>query len=368
MKDEVSALDLYFLVKEFQELISSKVNQIYQLSKKEFLFEFHVPNVGKKMLRIVVPSYLYLTETKGEMPEKPEGFCLHLRKSFKNSRVREINLVDFERIIEIVFEKKEGKKKMFLEFFDKGNLIVCNTDNKISSVLEFQKWTKRIIKPKEIYKYPTKGFKIDKLNVETLRKLVSQSENDSAVKFLATDVGLGGLYAEEVCLKLDMDKKTKLKDLDLARIKKTINDLLKKPKSVVTENKEILPILLESLKSSKYEEANSFNSALDLVLTKKVAVKKAKEEGKIKEKAVGKVEKMLSAQQKQIETMNKKADESLAKGEAIYNNYQIVKSVVDEINKARKKYSWKEIKEKLKNHEIIKKINEKTGKITLELK
>ena len=41
--------------------------------------------------------------------------------------------------------------------------------------------------------------------------------------------------------------------------------------------------------------------------------------------------------------------------------------LIEEINKAAKKYSWKEIKEKLKGHKIIKEINPKDKTIVLEL-
>jgi len=35
---------------------------------------------------------------------------------------------------------------------------------------------------------------------------------------------------------------------------------------------------------------------------------------------------------------------------------------------AREKYSWKEIKEKLKGHKVIKEINEKEGIIVVDVK
>ena len=55
------------------------------------------------------------------------------------------------------------------------------------------------------------------------------------------------------------------------------------------------------------------------------------------------------------------------KGEIIYNKYNIIKEVLDELDKASKKYSWKEIKEKLKGHKIIKEINEKDRKVVVEV-
>ena len=59
--------------------------------------------------------------------------------------------------------------------------------------------------------------------------------------------------------------------------------------------------------------------------------------------------------------------ESREKGESIYHNYQLIKEVLEELNKASKKYSWKEIKEKLKEHKVIKEINEKDRKVLVEV-
>jgi len=40
---------------------------------------------------------------------------------------------------------------------------------------------------------------------------------------------------------------------------------------------------------------------------------------------------------------------------------------MDELNKISLKHSWKEIKEKLKGHKVIKEINEKEKKIIIEV-
>ena len=37
------------------------------------------------------------------------------------------------------------------------------------------------------------------------------------------------------------------------------------------------------------------------------------------------------------------------------------------MKKAREKLSWKEIKEKLKGHKMVKEVNEKEGTVTIEL-
>ena len=52
MKQELTSLDLHYLVKEFQALVGARVDKFYEQSedKKEFLFVFHKSGSGKLML------------------------------------------------------------------------------------------------------------------------------------------------------------------------------------------------------------------------------------------------------------------------------------------------------------------------------
>ena len=92
MKSEITSLDLYYLVKEFQSLVGARVDKVYEQSedKKEFLFVFHKSGSGKSMLRIKLPSFAYITEFKQIFPENPPGFCTFLRKHIGGAKIKEI--------------------------------------------------------------------------------------------------------------------------------------------------------------------------------------------------------------------------------------------------------------------------------------
>jgi len=51
----------------------------------------------------------------------------------------------------------------------------------------------------------------------------------------------------------------------------------------------------------------------------------------------------------------------------IYQHYQDITEILTEINKAKDKYSWDEIKSKLKGHKTIKEINAKDKKVLITL-
>ena len=76
---------------------------------------------------------------------------------------------------------------------------------------------------------------------------------------------------------------------------------------------------------------------------------------------------MIEKQEKSVKKLEKEIEENTKIGELMYNKYQLIEDVLNQINFARKKHSWKEIKDKLKGHKVVKEINEKEGKIVIEI-
>ena len=377
MKTEISSLELHYLLKELQSLISAKLEQVYQIGKDELILQLHVPGVGKRILRIILGKLMYLASHKGEVPEKPPGFCLYLRKKLKNARLRELNQLGFERIVEFLFETKQAKFKLIIELFSKGNIILSDEQGMILSVLEKQEWKDRSIKPKEPYKYPKKEYNFLKITKDQLVSLLNRSKKENLVKTLAIDLGLGGVYAEELCALSNVDKNQKpdkVSDKEADSLYAAIQTLLSKeitPLTVYEEDKktikDIVPFKLNFYKEFPTSKADSFNSALDSVLTKKLEAKAVEAAEKTAKTKIDKLNEMITQQQLRITGLEKSEKENKRKAELIYENYQIVQQLLVEIADMKKALSWKEIKQKFKGHKVVKDINEKTGEITLEL-
>ena len=117
MKKELSSIEFKYLLDEFSQLADAKIDKIYQPDKQDVIFSFHVPGIGKKMLRIVLPGMIWLAAIKPEMPVKIYGFCSLLRKQLSNARLRKIEQIESERIIKLEFETKEGKYEVIIELF-----------------------------------------------------------------------------------------------------------------------------------------------------------------------------------------------------------------------------------------------------------
>ncbi len=388
MKKTLAAIELIRVVKELKEnLINGKMNQIYvdfdrvNATKKEILLEFYVPNKGKQILRILLPSLLYLTATKPETPEKPDGYCLYLRKWLKNARVKDIEQLGAERIIKFTLEAKDPTKTeytqviyyLFLELFSKGNMILCNNQDIILSPLEIEEWSERSIKPKEKYTYPKKEYNIFTMEEKDFVKAVEASTKESVVTILALDFGLGGVYAEEVCARAAISKNTqKPAKEEISSMFNALQKLIhaietEPPVFIKKENKieEVYPCTMQTKQAEQHAEI-SFLSALDFAMPfvlKKEMQQKEKQTNTVLEK----LKIMIASQEKQKEEFRIVYEKNQRIGNLIYENYKKIEEILEQLNEARKRKSWQEIKKAIKDHKLIKQINEKNQEIVVEL-
>ncbi len=378
MKSELSSLDLHFLLKEFDYLIGAKIEQIYQIGREELILQLHVPSKGKQIIRIILGKMIYLASSKGEMPEKPHGFCLHLRKKLKNSRLRSIHQLGFERVIEYIFETKEGKFRFIIELFSKGNIILCNEEGKILSVLERQEWKGRSLKPGQQYVGPKKDYDFLELTKDQLDSMLNSSDRESLVKSLAIELSLGGTYAEEVCILAGVNKNLKpnqLSDKEVDSIFSAAQSIKDKEISPAilyktddkTDVKDIVPFPLEFYKALQSVPQETFNTALDSVLTVKSEAKAIESAAVFADKKLGKVAEMIRQQEQRIEGLERSEKDNQRKGEVIYENYPLIEQAIIAVKELKNTMSWKEISEHFKGHKIIKSVDTTTGELTLEL-
>lgn len=372
MKKEISSIELRQIVDEMQFLVGSRLDKIIQ-NRDDFYINFYVRAKGNCMLRILPGKYAYMTKSKPSGSEA-SVFCLSLRKYLSNTFLSSISQIEPERILKIVLEKNEQKFILFIELFAKGNIILCDDKEMIMLALESQKWKDRTVMVNRQYKYPKKDINLFNAKADDVSKL-ALSKADSLVKALATDFGLGGIYAEEICIVANVDKNMppkRLSDADIHAIYKALMELLGKkpePRAIIKDGKviNIVPYDLDCYESCEFEAYVTYNEALDEILSKERMEEIGDEHSKAYIKKLESINSIIEKQQKALEEAKKTIEENQRKGEIIYENYALIKEIIDELNKAKEKYSWKEIKEKLKGHKTIKSINEKEKKVVIEI-
>ena len=367
MKTQLSSLELHYIVKELQMLINGRIDNIYQPDKKELILQFHIPNLGKKMLKIIVPNLIFLASVR-DFTETPPGFCMFLRKYLSNARVRHIRQLESERIVEVMFEAKESKYYLIFELFSKGNIVMCKEDYTIFNLIEQQSWKDREVKKGVKYQYPRKGYNLFELKLDDLRQVISNSTRDSIVKTLAIDLGLGGIYAEESLLLSNIDKtKSKLDDSELKNLYDSIKSLVNmkiEPKLIKDKDTlvDIVPFDLVYYKGLSKEPRNTYNEALDELSALKLDDNTIRFNKKLESLKI-----IIADQETTIKKYEEEQKLNNQKGQLIYEKYQLMSKILAELKKAREKLSWQEIKEKLKGHNIIKEVNEKEGKVVVEV-
>ena len=312
----LSSVDLHFLVGEMHFLVGGRVDKIYHPRKEEALLQFFVPGKGKHLLRIIAGKALFLSESK-EGQEEPSGFCMFLRRHFENARLLELQQVNSERIVKLTFDTKEG-----------------------AFTLDEKAFTKAL-----------------------------DSDKDLVLR-LANEIGLGGTYAEEICLLADVDKKSKnLSSLELKKLFAAYEKILGRklePQVVETAGKVVdaIPFPLLSFKDKDLRPCQSFNEAMDILYQEGVGAEAfvSKHQAEIE-----RIQSIISGQEKNVESLLAEAEQEHKKGGLIYEQYALISDILKQVNAARKTLSFDEMKKKLKGHKIVKEIDGKEKKVTIDL-
>ena len=103
MKEEMSSVDVYAVVRELQFLLDSKLEKAYQHTADEIRLKLQEFKTGKYDLIIEAGKRLHLTTHPRESPKLPPAFPMILRKYMSGGRVTRIQQHGFDRIVEIDF-------------------------------------------------------------------------------------------------------------------------------------------------------------------------------------------------------------------------------------------------------------------------
>ena len=361
-KKNLTSLELSAIINELQFLVNGRVSQVYHPQKEEFIFQLHASGKGKEYLKIITGKYLCLTKKK-ESTLKPSSFCMQLRKYLSNAFIRKIEQKGSERIVVFEIEKKE-KYYLIIELFSRGNLVLTDSKMTIIAALEQKKWKDRNVKVKEKYIYPeAAGINWKELTEKKLTPVLKKSEKKNLATSLATEVGLGGLYAEEVCALAGVDKNTLQKDVTEKEIKaiiKVIKELLKlieKPSGFIYDD-QITPFALKEEKESK--KTKTYNEAIDTLNPFEIISPY--------EQRIISAKRIIISQEGSIKKQEDKIELNKKKGEIVYENYQPLQKIIEYVNSARKEgKEWSEIEKELKKVKKIKGINLKNKKVIIDL-
>lgn len=337
VRTELNFLEVHFLVKEFECLLGSRVNKVYE--SDGVLIVFH--KEGQKRFLRITSKVVWLTEKKPET-DSVAHMVSSLRSFLEGKRLASIEQVGCERIIRFVFETKDDRFVLIVELFSNGNLIVVDKENKIVLAKEERAWRDREIRRGLLYSPPPQ--RKDLFNL-------SESDLPEGEKEIAM-LGFGKVIAKEIVVRGGFNG---------------YRDLLSEKESArLYSDGELSPIKLKQY-SEEGVQYPSFSALIDDQLSetlKKLRFERSKADYTEKRR---KVEDVILAQVKLLEKVETQAKDMKLRGEFVYERYQLLEKILLDLRKAREKLSWKEIQDKLKNHPVIKEIDPKTGNVVIEL-
>ncbi len=382
MKQEMSSVDVAALIKELRpRLLDAKITKIYQHSHDEIRIGLHIFKEGRTNLIIEAGRRLHLTEHPEIAPKFPQSFPMLLRKHLTGGRITEIAQYDFDRIIEIHFQRGEDKTLLLVELFSKGNIILLDAEKKIILPLKSISFRDRRVIRGEVYELPQAQLSPVSVTLGELNELFGSSDTD-VVRTMATRMNMGGQYAEELCLHAGIEKSMPAKQLkDATVMLKALQDVFKplgtelKPNIVFKEKKaiDVLPFPLSQ--HEKYEKKffGTFNEALDEFFSTGTERKEVKETQEKEKEKPGLYEYRLQKQMMALQKFRDDEEKLVHKGELIYAHYKTIEEILMAIKNARDKgYSWEDIKNILSKSNMpearsIKSINPVKGTINLAL-
>ena len=339
MKDRLSSLDLLFIVRELcEKLIGSKLQAVKQqqtAGQANFLFEFYNAATKEKIfLKFIMGRAIYITTTPQQATE-PSSFCMLLRKHLEGKVIVSLRQHEFDRIIEIDL----ATHKIIFELFSTGNLILLDDHNTIIDAYNRQRWRDRYVQPKKLYKYPPTGINPFKHDFIEFQKIF-RSIDKPIVKILATDFGLGGTYAEEICSRLALDKNkpaaamTQQEADKLHRFFEQVADITPKPAVIraldtsVSDTADVVPFDMVSYAECKSVQHSSFNLAVEAYFEVTEKATSAQKEIHREQKEAEKIHNIIKSQAAQLQQLQATEEKCRQAAQLLYEHYEVVSNVL----------------------------------------
>ena len=127
MKKALTGPDIGQLVKGWQSLIGSRVDQFGRPDLNKVILKLRSRERGTVRLLIDLTGWAYLTTSSLSTESNQGVFVQKVRKLIKKSRIESIEQVNGDRILSISFIRKEEKISLIFEMFHKGNICLLYT-------------------------------------------------------------------------------------------------------------------------------------------------------------------------------------------------------------------------------------------------
>lgn len=366
MKQGMTNVDIAALAAELAPLLQgARLDKAYQPAKEQVLLRLRRKGTGKLDLLIELGRFATVTRRPSQNPDKPSMVAQILRSTFENSRLSRVAQVGFDRLLRLDLERGDGRHSIVIELFGDGNLLVLDAEDRIVLPMRGEDHGARRLRKGEPYLPPPGSASPFTMDTAALGQAAASSGGKDLIRFLALGLGFGPLWAEELCLRAEVDKKTPLSELTpaswtavhaaIAQLGRDIarNDLA--PAIVHEDGKPVdaVPFVMRRYPPPRFvhEEAPTFREALDAFFIGGGTATGDGEDGEEPddprraryEDALGKVDAQLRQMDDAIAAFIAREQEDRLDGDALYASFAEVQAVLDTLNQARAQRSWADV-------------------------
>ena len=320
MKRALTGPDIGQLVKGWQSLIGSRVDQFGRPNVNKIVLKLRSRDKGTIRLLIDLSGWAYLTKDTISTESNQGVFVQKVRKLIKKSRIESIEQINGDRILSISFIRKEENITLIFEMFHKGNIILCS-DNKILLVMRKQKFRHRSLESGLVYHPPPS---IDPFSVELdifKDKLMNSKRALGAA--LTIDCNIGGDISTLICNNLRHDRNSQVSDVSIQEVYDELKRVLQvtiKPTIYLDDYGKNFTVSLFDLGMEVGESFQSLDEAVEEYVSSIVITKK-------ETKSPDEVR--VDHQTKAIDKYNLKSREFREKGKIIFSKLSEIRDMID---------------------------------------
>ncbi|EMA64787.1 Fibronectin-binding A domain protein [Halorubrum distributum JCM 13561] len=388
-KRELSSIDLAALVTELNRYEGAKVDKAYLYDDDLLRLKLRDFDRGRVELMIEVGdikrAHAADPDHVADAPGRPPNFAKMLRNRLSGADFAGVEQYEFDRILTFEFEREDQNTTLVAELFGQGNVAALDETGEVIGALSTVRLKSRTVAPGSQYEYPASRLNPLTVSRGGFDRHMRESDSD-VVRTLATQLNLGGLYAEEVCTRAGVPKETPIDEATddqlgalhdaLSRIGERLRSGDIDPRvyeeSVDGEGGDggdadgsdgrdprvvdVTPFPLAEHEDLPSVGFDSFNAAVDEYFHRLGG--EETEEGEAPadasasrpdfEEEIAKQERIIEQQKGAIEGFEEQAQAERERAELLYAHYDLVDEVISTVREAREnEVPWDEIEETL---------------------
>jgi len=212
-KRELSSIDLAALVTELNRYSGAKVDKAYLYDDDLLRLKLRDFDRGRVELMIEVGdikrAHVADPDHVADAPGRPPNFAKMLRNRLSGADFAGVEQYEFDRILTFEFERDDENTTLVAELFGQGNVAALDETGEVIGSLSTVRLKSRTVAPGAQYEYPASRLNPLDVSLGGFTRHMRDSDSD-VVRTLATQLNLGGLYAEEVCTRAGVEKETQI--------------------------------------------------------------------------------------------------------------------------------------------------------------